>query len=128
VKLLQLAREALQAQKAHTYLRGAEIFLNPRTGEPWTGDQAIRKTMWTPILKRVGVRYRRPYQTRHTYASMMLTCGESPVWLAQQMGHSDFTMIARTYGRWIPDAVPDAGGKAEALFVPSRTQRRAGGR
>jgi integrase len=47
---------------------------------------------------------------------MMLTAGESPVWLAQQMGHSDFTMIARTYGRWIPDAVPDAGGKAEALF------------
>jgi hypothetical protein len=40
----------------------------------------------------------------------MLTAGESPVWLAQQMGHSDFTMIARTYGRWITDAVPDAGG------------------
>jgi len=77
-------------------LAGAEIFLNPRTGEPWTGDQATRKTMWTPILKRAGVRYRRPYQTRHTCASMMLTAGESPVWLAQQMGHSDFTMIART--------------------------------
>ena len=127
VKLLQLAREALQAQKAHTYLRGAEIFLNPRTGEPWTGDQAIRKTMWTPILKRAGVRYRRPYQTRHTYASMMLTAGESPVWLAQQMGHSDFTMIARTYGRWIPDAVPDAGGKAEALFGSKADSAQAGG-
>jgi len=47
---------------------------------------------------------------------MMLTAGESPVWLAQQMGHSDFTMIARTYGRWIPDAVPDAGGKGRGAF------------
>jgi len=59
---------------------------------------------------------------------MMLTAGESPVWLAQQMGHSDFTMIARTYGRWIPDAVPDAGGKAEALFGSKPDSAPAGGR
>jgi len=62
------------------------------------------------------VRYRRQYQTRHTYASMMLTAGESPVWLANQMGHSDLTMIARTYGRWIDDAAPTAGSKAVKMF------------
>ena len=48
---------------------------------------------------------------------MMLTAGESPIWLAQQMGHTDLTMISRTYGRWMSDAVPDAGRKAEALFA-----------
>jgi len=116
VKLLRAANEALNAQKAYTLLRDAEVFMNPRTNEAWAGDQPIRKTMWEPILRRAGVRYRRPYQTRHTYASMMLTAGESPVWVAQQMGHADMTMIARTYGRWITDAVPDAGSKAEALF------------
>ena len=42
---------------------------------------------------------------------MMLSAGESPMWVAQQMGHSDWTMIARVYGRWIPEAAPDAGQK-----------------
>ena len=63
------------------------------------------------------MRYRRPYQTRHTYASMMLSAGESPMWVAQQMGHSDWTMIARVYGRWIPEAAPDAGQKAVKIFA-----------
>jgi integrase len=67
-------------------------------------------------LRLAGVRYRRPYQTRHTYASMMLTAGESPMWVAQQMGHRDWGMIRRIYGRWISDAQPDAGLRAEALF------------
>ena len=60
-----------------------------------------------------------PYQTRDTYTSMMLTAGESPVWLAQQMGHRDWTMIARVYGKWIKDAVPDTGIKAVSLFGKS---------
>ena len=116
VKLLPAALEALAAQKPYSFLAGREIFLNPRTSEPWTGDQPIRHGPWTTALKKAGVRYRRPYQTRHTYASMMLTAGESPVWLAQQMGHSDLTMISTIYGRWIEDALPDAGNKAAAMF------------
>jgi hypothetical protein len=32
------------------------------------------------------------------------------------MGHSDWTMIARIYGRWIPEAAPDAGQKAVKIF------------
>jgi len=116
VKILPPAMDALKNQKTHSYLSGAGVFLNPRTGEPWEGDAPIRKSAWEPALKKAGVRYRRPYQTRHTYASMMLTAGESPIWLSQQMGHSDTTMIFRTYGRWIPDATPDAGGKAVEMF------------
>ncbi len=116
VKLLRHAREALEAQKAHTFLAGKEVFQNPRTGERWEGDQPIRKTLWTGALKRAGVRYRRPYQTRHTFASMMLSAGEHPMWVAGQMGHTDWTMIARVYGRWMPDADTLAGSKAEALF------------
>ena len=116
VKLLQHAMEALEAQKQHTWLKGAEVFQNPRTGARWTGDQPIRKTMWTPALKRGGVRYRFPYQTRHTYASMMLSAGEHPMWVASQMGHADWTMIAKVYGRWMPEADPHAGDKAQEKF------------
>lgn len=117
VKILAPALQALKSQKAHSYLHpSGRLFLNPRTGEPWSGDQPIRKTLWEHALKKAEVRYRRPYQTRHTYASMMLSAGESPMWVAQQMGHSDWMMIARVYGRWIPDAAPDAGSKAVEIF------------
>jgi integrase len=116
IKLLQPAMEALKAQKQHTWLRGAEVFQNPQSSLRWTGDQAIRKTLWTWALKRGGVRYRKPYQTRHTYASMMLSAGEHPMWVAKQMGHKDWTMIARVYGRWMPDADIGAGSRAESIF------------
>ncbi|GGX53232.1 tyrosine-type recombinase/integrase [Undibacterium squillarum] len=116
VKLLGPALDALNAQKQFTYLAGKEVFQNPATGERWTGDQPIRKRMFEPLLKRARVRYRNPYQTRHTYASMMLSAGEHPMWVAKQMGHSDWTMIARVYGKWMPDADTQAGSRAEQLF------------
>ncbi|MGV7210457.1 Arm DNA-binding domain-containing protein [Oxalobacteraceae bacterium A2-2] len=116
IKLLGGALEALLAQKEHTYLKGVEIFQNPQTGERWTGDQPIRKTLWQWAIKKAGVRYRYPYQTRHTYASMMLSAGEHPMWVAKQMGHRDWTMIARRYGRWMPDADTLAGSRAEQLY------------
>lgn len=118
VKLLQPAIEALKAQKTlSTFHKSGRVFINPRTGEPWTGDQAIRKTLWTHALKRAGVRYRYPYQTRHTYASMMLSAGEPPRWVADQMGHSDLSMIFRRYGKWMPDANPGAGNAAVEIFA-----------
>ncbi|MGX8726499.1 tyrosine-type recombinase/integrase [Legionella pneumophila] len=109
VLLLPAALEALKNQKAFTYLEGKRIFYNPRTNTPWETDGQIRKTCWAHILKKAGVRYRNPYQTRHTYASMMLSAGENPLWVATQMGHKDTEMIIKHYGRWIPDKSTVAG-------------------
>ena len=119
VKLLEPAVNALRAQAQFTRQKGEEVFQNPRTGQRWTGDQAIRKTLWKPALASAGVRYRKPYSTRHTFASMMLSAGENPMWVAKQMGHADWTMIVRTYGRWMTDADPTAGAKAQAKFASS---------
>jgi integrase len=123
VKLLRPAMEALKAQKAHTFLADAEVFQNPRTLERWAGDGPIRKTMWVPAMKKAGIRYRRPYQTRHTYASMMLSAGEHPMWVAKQMGHTDWTMIARVYGRWMPHADDSSGSKAVSMWTHSDNER-----
>ena len=53
------------------------------------------------MLKTAKVRYRNPYQTRHTYASQLLSGGENPLFVAQQMGHKTTEMIMRHYGRWV---------------------------
>lgn len=116
VKLLPMALTALKDQKAHTYIEGKVIFHDPRYGKPFEGDQAIRKSFWMPTIRKAKVRYRNPYQTRHTYASMMLSAGEHPMWVAKQMGHASWLMIARVYGRWIPTDNDTSGSKAAEKF------------
>jgi len=117
VLLLPPALEALQNQKTYTFLEGQRVFFNPRTNTPWETDGQIRKTCWAHILKKAGVRYRNPYQTRHTYASMMLSAGENSLWVAKQMGHRDTEMIIKNYGRWIPDKSTMAGYKTVNEWV-----------
>ena len=92
VLLLPPALVALKGQKPYTFMIGKRVFHNPRTNQPWETDHQIRRTAWIYALKKAGVRYRNPYQTRHTYASMMLSGGENMMWVATQMGsyrHSD---------------------------------------
>jgi integrase len=91
---------ALKSQLEYTKKQG-RVFHDPKTNQSWQGDQPIRKRVWTPALKAVNIPYRSPYQTRHTFASMMLSRGENPMWVAQQMGHKDWGMIRKVYGRWI---------------------------
>jgi len=123
VLLLPAAREALTRQKAHTFLAGGRVFHDPVTGLPWLNDTAIRKR-WMPAMKRSGVRYRRPYSTRDTYASTLLSAGEDPAWVATQMGHRDFFVLRRSYAAWI-DAVGKGGSRILALAAS--TQRQSGG-
>lgn len=63
----------------------------------------LRKYVWKPTLEKLNVPYRYPYHCRHTYASMMLSQGKNPMWVAKQMGHADWGMIRKVYGRWVND-------------------------
>ena len=91
---------ALQRQRKHTQMREAHVFLDPRYDEPWYEERAFRRSYWEPTLQRLGMRYRQPYNTRHTYATMMLMAGMRPAFCAKQLGHS-VDMFLRTYAKWI---------------------------
>ena len=69
-----------------------------------------------------------PLSGRHTHALTMLSAGEHPMWVAKQMGHADWTMIARVYGRWMPRPVPGRW-KSSPEMLANRTpnwQKAAG--
>ena len=100
VRLNSRALAALQRQKAHTLLAGGEVFQDPRYGEPWRDERAFRRSYWTPLLKRLGIRYRRPYNMRHTYATAMLMAGMTPAFCAKQLGHS-VEVFLTTYSKWM---------------------------
>jgi integrase len=103
VQLNSRSRAALVATKAETFLAGEHVFQDPRAGTRWSDERAFRRSHWTPCLKRLGIRYRTPYTTRHTYATMMLMAGMRPAFCAGQMGHS-VEMFLRTYAKWLPGA------------------------
>lgn len=101
IELTDQALEALQRQALFTQHLNEWVFHDPKTNKRWKNENPMRKRVWDPALKRAGVKYRNPYQTRHTYASTMLMDGRNPMWLAYQMGHSDWGMIRKVYARWI---------------------------
>lgn len=122
IDLSAAALDALSAQKAVSFLEGGRVWFNPRTAAPWLSDAQIRKTLWDPLCKRAGVRYRNPYQVRHTFASTLLTAGANPFWLVGQMGHVDVQMIFRTYGKFIPANFTKAGANFDHVVEMSGTK------
>jgi len=121
IDLSPRALEALQAQKKYTFLAGGRIWHDPRKGAPWENDAQIRKALWQPLCKRAGVRYRNPYQMRHTYASTRLTDGANPWYIADQLGHVDVEMVFKIYGKFIPKNYQRAGA-----FTPASHQGEQG--
>lgn len=99
VKLNSMAMQALQAQRAHTYMLGAEVFMRPLDGEPWKDPREFLR-LWEPAMRVMKIRYRRPYNLRHTYATAMLMAGMTPAFCARQLGHS-VEVFLRTYSKWI---------------------------
>ncbi len=77
VKLLDPASEAVEGPKEHSLLPGG-LFTNPITKKPWNDDTAIMRH-WQSVLKKSRSGTGIPYQTRHNYASLLLSAGESYV-------------------------------------------------
>ena len=136
VDLVPQALEALQVLKAHTLLlkverngdpdTAADIFQNPITGRHWHDERSQRDTYWKPCLKRLGIRWRKPYNTRHTFATVALMAGVKPAYLAAQLGHS-IKILLDKYTRWIP--ANDHGTERLALAAamgtnPHQTPKR----
>lgn len=117
VQLNSRALAALQAQKSHSFLAGEWVFLDPRSGERWQSDRAPREVFWTHTLKRLGLRYRSPYETRHTYATALLMAGARPAWAAKQLGHN-LAVFLTTYAKWLDGEHNDVEmGRVEAMLA-----------
>ena len=101
VDLVAGALDALKVMKAYTFLKqdsAATIFEHPVTGKPFHDERAQRDTFWVPTLRRLGIRSRRCYATRHTYATVLLH-GVPPAYIAHQLGHVDSKQVHEKYAR-----------------------------
>jgi integrase len=97
---------ALRNQLAEGHSHGPWLWpisqLRPRPHSP----QQFSSKEWPAILKRAEVRHREFYQCRHSFATMLLSAGADWRYIADQMGHSDLTMLQKHYWKWRPGSVP----------------------
>jgi len=63
----------------------------------------FRSRSWAPALAAAGIKHRRMYDLRHTYATWSLAAGVDISTLARRMGTS-VKMIDRTYGHLVAGA------------------------
>lgn len=97
------------------------VFLNINA-KPVLQDKA--REVWARAMKKSGLRYRRMYETRHTFASWALGAGESPEWVARTLGHVNTSMVYKTYGRYIPNLTRQDGSALEKLYLESTKNKR----
>lgn len=115
--------EALSAHKPEKMDPEAYVFCT-RNGLP-IDNQNFNNRVWIPLLRHLALNQRRPYQMRHTCATLWLSAGESPEWIARQLGHTNTEMLFRVYSRYVPNLTRMDGSAFDRLvtsaMLPQRT-------
>lgn len=101
IDMLDIVEDALINQKRETYLQSSYIFLN--NGTHFNDSGSIRKGVWINTLRLAGIDYRPLYQTRHTFASTMISKGEDILWVSKTLGHSNLSVTLTRYAKFIPN-------------------------
>lgn len=116
IQMSQVVFDALKEQQKATG-NMKYVFCN-RKGEPIDNKNFISR-VWNPLLRYLGLKVRRPYQCRHTAATLWLASGEAPEWIARQLGHSTTEMLFRVYSRYVPNLTRKDGSAFERLLLQS---------
>ena len=116
IQMNSIVYEALLNQKKRT--GKFEFVFCTGVGNPLDYNN-LSKRIWFPTLKRLGLERRRPYETRHTAATLWLASGEAPEWIARQLGHSTTKMLFQVYSRYVPNLTRQDGSRFEALLEAS---------
>lgn len=86
------------------------VFLNSKYKPYFSSD--ILNISLKKVLDRCNIPKRTLYNTRHTFASMMLTNNESIMWVSQMLGHKTANITFERYARFIKE---DAKNRAKFI-------------
>jgi hypothetical protein len=111
----QILAEAPQTQHSATGKLSDYVFCN-KEGKPLDNDN-FGSRVWYPLLRHLDLKKRRPYQMRHTAATLWLASGEAPEWIARQLGHSSTEMLFRVYSRYVPNLTRRDGSAIDRLLA-----------
>lgn len=126
-RAVQMSEQVYQALLTHRNTRSQHLSPDSfvfcsRQGTPLE-DRNVASRVWYPLLRLLGLDKRKPYQTRHTAATLWLASGESPEWIARQLGHNSTQMLFRVYSRYVPDLSGRDGHAFEQMLSCFEQQR-----
>lgn len=124
IQMSQVVFDALRQQQQGTGSLSDYVFCN-RLGTP-LDHKNVTNRVWYPLLRHLGLATRRPYQTRHTCATLWLAAGESPQWIANQLGHTTTEMLFRVYARFVPNLTRKDGSAFERMLLQVGTIQQVG--
>ncbi len=114
IAMSQPVYEALKRQFDATGKFSKFVFCN-RDAQP-IDLHNFCKRVWYPLLRHLGLEKRKPYQSRHTAATLWLASGENPSWIASQLGHANTEMLFKVYNRFVPNLTRQDGSAFERLL------------
>lgn len=124
IQMSQVVFDALKMQRKLTGGMSRYVFCT-RDGQPLDHNN-VTKRVWYPLLRHLDLTPRRPYQSRHTAATLWLASGENPEWIARQMGHSTTEMLFKVYSRFIPNLTRKDGSVFERMLAGQSVYMKGG--
>jgi len=115
VQMSQPVMEALRKLKPAKDNPEGYVFCT-RNGQP-IDNPNFNTRVWAPLLRYLQLKPRRPYQMRHTCATLWLAAGENPQWIARQLGHTTTEMLFRTYSRYVPNLTRNDGSAFDRMVT-----------
>lgn len=116
---VDLSDAAIATLKAHhvelkkRFLKAAKEDDAPKAMPEWVFPNAegkphnmtnVRNRIFYRALEAAGLHRRPLHATRHTFATLLLNQGESPVYVKDQCGHHSIAVTVDVYGKWIKTA------------------------
>ena len=102
ITMLPEVKKALKEQYKLTANKNNYVFLT-KFEQHYNSAQSINRNSWKNILKKLSIKYRPIKQTRHTFASQMISNGEDVLWVSRMLGHSNANITLKVYAMYIPN-------------------------
>jgi hypothetical protein len=125
VRILGPLADDLAALRRHRDDSATDLLWPDCHGRPWPRETYAnwRERIFQRTATAVGATNATPYELRHTFVSMLIHEGRSPVEVAAQAGHAP-TMTLDTYAHVYDDLDPAARVPAESRIARARAAAR----
>lgn len=108
IRMLPILRDLLADHKAKAYRCGPDDLVFPTATGGRRDKDNLRDRVLAPVFERANEildergrvplpKGLTPHKLRHTFASVLIACGEDPVTVMKQLGHSDPAFTLRVY-------------------------------
>ena len=85
-------------------------------------EQNYIRRVFKRLLVKAELREIRLHDIRHTFASLLLSDGASPVYVKEQLGHTSIQMTVDIYGHLIPSSNRDMVNRLDSQPAATHPQ------